>query len=304
MSAVDFTEIPRSNKGDESDEFEIFAADFLDTLGLSVIRGPSRGADGGRDLVVEEAVNGSLSKSSKRWLVSCKHFAHSGRSVGHSYEQNVSDRVQQHQCDGFLAFYSTLPSTALENRLAEIKVECQTWSKGRIADTLVSSQQMSKVFRRYFPKSYQAWVNLKPANLFDVYEPLPCRHCGEDLLLPGNKGVIVWLRERNNEHRTIVDVYVACKGECDTRCKTQSIVRLGRGKVSDAWDDIDDWKIPAVFIDRVIASLNRLRDGLDTFNNGAFTSEKSIFLRIAQLAFRTMSHREIERVRLLRSISF
>jgi hypothetical protein len=40
------------------------------------------GPDGGRDLVVTEKAAGQLAPFQRKWLVSCKHHAHSGTSVG------------------------------------------------------------------------------------------------------------------------------------------------------------------------------------------------------------------------------
>jgi hypothetical protein len=39
--------------------------------------------------------------------VSCKHFAHAGRSVGIDDEPSIIDRVRAHSCQGFLGIYST-----------------------------------------------------------------------------------------------------------------------------------------------------------------------------------------------------
>jgi hypothetical protein len=116
---LDFSEIPQAKGGSTgSDAFEQFTAELLKLMGYKEVRGPSRCPDGGRDLIVEEIRKG-ISKNTKiRWLVSCKHFAHSGKSVGVGDESDISDRINQHKCDGFLGVYSTLPSTSLEERFA------------------------------------------------------------------------------------------------------------------------------------------------------------------------------------------
>lgn len=94
MPIIDFTEVPEANQGDgKQDTFELFARDLLELVGLRVIEGPSRGADGGRDLVVVETRSGSIGESEIRWLVSCKHFARSGRAVTSDDERDIADRV-------------------------------------------------------------------------------------------------------------------------------------------------------------------------------------------------------------------
>jgi hypothetical protein len=175
----------------------------------------------------------------------------------------------------------------------------QIWSKGRIADVLVSSHNMSTVFRRYFPVSYQAWIDTKPSNLYAEYEPLACLNCGKDLLAPGAPGVIVWAyRDREAPHsyrHHFYRVYAACKGNCD-----QAILRkLGRSEKTHAqtvWQDVSDLKIPGNFLERIMASLNRLREGSDIYTDEAFKQEKNIILILGQVVLRSMTEQEIERV--------
>ena len=72
---LDFSEIPLAKGGSVgSDTFEQFAAEFLKLIGYEDVRGPSRGADGGKDLIVEEVRRGISRNTKVRWLVSCKHF--------------------------------------------------------------------------------------------------------------------------------------------------------------------------------------------------------------------------------------
>ncbi len=74
MPRLDFKEIPQANLASgEQDTFELFARDFLETLGYEIISEPNRGADSGKDLIVLETRIGIGGKSFVKWLVSCKH---------------------------------------------------------------------------------------------------------------------------------------------------------------------------------------------------------------------------------------
>jgi hypothetical protein len=44
-------------------------------------------------LIVEEVCKGISRNTKIRWLVSCKHFIHSGKAVGVKDESDISDRV-------------------------------------------------------------------------------------------------------------------------------------------------------------------------------------------------------------------
>jgi len=67
MSVIDFTEIPVANtgKGDQ-DTCELFARDFFVALEFGVEENPSRGADGGKDLIIAESLLGTVSSTTKR----------------------------------------------------------------------------------------------------------------------------------------------------------------------------------------------------------------------------------------------
>ena len=117
MPILDFKEIPVATGGATRDQFELFAREFLDSIGFKIVTGPDRGADAGRDLVVEEIRAGVAGETRVRWLVSCKHKAHSGDSVTPDDERDIHDRVRTHNCTGFLAFYSTVPSSGLATKL-------------------------------------------------------------------------------------------------------------------------------------------------------------------------------------------
>src|SRR5262245_13521955 len=108
MTIIDFQEIPASNSSNgDQDLFELFTRDFLEALGFEIEEGPGRGIDRGRDLIVSETVAGTISDQKKRWIVSVKHNAHSGKSVNDNVEPDPIGRVRKHKADGFIGFYST-----------------------------------------------------------------------------------------------------------------------------------------------------------------------------------------------------
>lgn len=78
MPQLDFKEIPQANLANgKQDTFEMFAREFLELVGYKVLSGPDRGSDLGRDLIVLETRSGVGGETYVRWLVSCKHKAHS-----------------------------------------------------------------------------------------------------------------------------------------------------------------------------------------------------------------------------------
>lgn len=169
---MDFKEIPKANSGDgDQDTFELFARDFLQQIGYVIAEDPARGADGGKDLVVISAGD----EQNLRWLVSCKHFAHSGKAVGAGDEINVVERTLSKGCKGFLGFYSTLPSESLMTTLRGLTylVSHRIFDREKIESLIIGYHKRQSLMMRYFPESYKTWRKLhyykEPVALFNYY---------------------------------------------------------------------------------------------------------------------------------------
>jgi len=178
---IDFTEIPP-----DGDLWEMFARDLLQGLGFFIEAQPNRGPDGGKDLLVTEQLGGLLNNYRWRWLVSCKHFAKSNRAVSEADELNIRERLESFAADGFIGFYSTVPSSGLYGRLESLK------AKKRIKDFRVFDSKLienylirigfSGILMRYFPEGYK---RVKPAHLItSEFIPLHCHSCQKELIEP------------------------------------------------------------------------------------------------------------------------
>lgn len=112
---LDFKELSTSG-----DEFELLIRELLYNKGLEVYWS-GKGADGGRDLVCVEKNRSYFKNTSKKWLIQCKHNAHSGKSVGLSDLDNIVDSCEEHGATGYLLVCSTYPSSAVVRRLEQIQ---------------------------------------------------------------------------------------------------------------------------------------------------------------------------------------
>jgi hypothetical protein len=152
MHMIDFKEIPKAgtNAGDQ-DHFEFFARDFLKTVGYEILEGPTRGADNGADLIVSEKM---ISGKIMRWLVSCKHFAHSKKAVSGKDELDIETRLKVHNCDGFIGFYSTIPGPSLNTKVKILK-HWDLYDSAKITSKLLEEvEKRGMLIRQYFPKSF------------------------------------------------------------------------------------------------------------------------------------------------------
>lgn len=160
MAILRFPEIPPAHSGTERDQFELFAREVLVHEGFTVIAGPDRGADAGRDMIVDEVRRGPGGSSIVRWLVSCKHKAHSGHSVTPADEQNLRDRIETHGCHGLLCFYSTLPSSGLSTNLMALRrqFELNIYDPELIERKLLNNTWGHALAARFMPHSFGKWV--------------------------------------------------------------------------------------------------------------------------------------------------
>src|SRR5215213_887573 len=163
MPQLDFKEISQGNvaNGDQ-DTFELFAREFLEMIGYQILSGPDRGSDGGRDIIVQEMRTGVGGTTYIKWLVSCKHKAHSGTSVVLADEQNILDRVTTHGCHGFIGFYSTVPASSLTKMLEGFKArhlnfDFQILDREKIEGILLRTGPGLGLAQRFFPVSYTKW---------------------------------------------------------------------------------------------------------------------------------------------------
>ena len=286
MRLVDFKEIPASGE-----TWEFFARDFLQTLGFHIESPPARGADGGKDLLISEEVSGKLHRHRFQWLVSCKHFAHSEKSVSENTdEKNILERLRGFKADGFLGFYSTLASSGLNSRLEQLR------SSGDIKDYTIFDRALienhmimlgfSKTLMRYFPQSY---ARTRPLHLIsDEYIPIKCDSCGKDLLTAlyteKYRGVVAEIEQLNEDGANeIVDIYFACKGECD-----KALDQIFSRKYNNvtAWYDLSDLAIPEEFLRRIIGTIDRLSIPDKGYSKDALDKKKRLIIAMSQKVLR------------------
>jgi len=245
---LDFKEIPKADKGTGlQDTFELFTRDFLSFLGYRIVQDPDRGADGKKDLIVDEIITGITSEYTIRWLVSCKHFAHSGNSVKDSDEINISDRLKQHHCDGFMGVYSTLAATSLSG-LLQGQEKFVIFDHEKIESYLLNSLEGHKIACRYFPISFKKFQieNPTPAKIFGEESKISCDCCGRNLLLEGEHGNYVLLKEDYGDmgySKKYKDMYFACCGKCDKKLKNDY---QKKGLYDSGWESIDDLCNPTI----------------------------------------------------------
>ncbi len=298
---VDFTEIQ-----EDGELWELFSRDFLQEIGFYIENQPNRGADGGKDLLVTEELSGMLNKYRFRWLVSCKNYAKSGKSVTDKDELNLRERLEAFGADGFIGFYSTIASTGLNNLLVNLKSNFKI-KDFRIFDSKLIENYLirlgfSRLLLRYFPLSYR---RVKPLHLLGKnFVNLECCSCGADLLESLNekhymalmaevvKQHCIEVENRKEYYKEVIDVYWACKDSCDRKLEAFYYQHYG---ALTTWYDISDLAIPAVFAGWVIKKIDDIKTENKFYSEKAHKKIKYFFKAMTQKVFREMTEDEFRR---------
>lgn len=291
---IDFKELDSNGE-----QWELFARDFLSEIGFIIESPPDRGSDLGKDMIVIENLDGILAKYPFRWLVSCKNYAVSERSVTEDDEKSLLERTKGFNCDGFMGFYSTLPSAGLNSRLMQLKTnkELQDYKifDSRLIENYLVKVGFSRLVMRFFPNSYKT---LKPLHLItDKYIPLECEFCGKDLLEELNKegfqANIALARKYGDDQTLVEDIYWACSENCD-KIVEQNLYK-NKGLLT-GWVHISDLTIPAWYMRWILTTINELHSGTCKYTDTAFKKMKMFILAVGQKVLREMTEKERARV--------
>lgn len=301
---LDFKEIPQANTGNgDQDTFELFARDFLEVLGYDIIQHPDRGADGKKDLIIQESRHGISGVTKIKWLVSCKHYAHSGKSISDTDEPNILDRVSVHGCDGFLGFYSTLPATSLGKNIEGLKkiINVDAFDKERIEKRLLEFPKGIKLASRYFPISFEKYKveNPRPVKIFSDDSSIHCENCQKDLL-DTKSGIFVTIRKYTDYdaeppvHYPYEKAYYSCKGKCDSILKAHY---MHEQMMLDKWTDITDFLAPTTYIKRLMGWMHGFQNGETPVNDEVFDKLKRLFVLAYPHVVREQTTAEKENVK-------
>lgn len=158
---IDFTELSSSVQGENLEQLTRLLGR---ALGLGT-EWTGRGADGGLDLLFSEHLSGSLSKQRRRWVVSCKDKARSGSSVLENDLPSITDKVKQHQADGFLLVTTTTVGTAAKALIDSLDasrggpIYTLVWDAAELTSMLLVKSN-ENLLEQFFPKSYERLVRV------------------------------------------------------------------------------------------------------------------------------------------------
>lgn len=153
---LNFQELPK-----DGTKFEQLTRELLLKKGLRP-QWTGVGPDSGRDLLVEEELASHIKNNKRTWLVDCKHYAASGKTVGVGDITDIRDRCERVDAEGFLLVCSTTVSSELSRKLEEIEtntgIATEIWDSITIEKLLLNPISYS-LAQQFFPVSLSspAW---------------------------------------------------------------------------------------------------------------------------------------------------
>jgi hypothetical protein len=120
-----------------------------------------RGPDGGKDLTFTEIQQGPVEARRVKWLVSCKDHADSGAAVKEDEIAGVRDKLDQHDCQGFLLITTTTIGTAAKALLDGVLEASRgdrlttVWNSSWL-DSFLLKEENHDLLRQFFPNSYKS----------------------------------------------------------------------------------------------------------------------------------------------------
>lgn len=154
MGILDFSQLDKSTPGET---FEALIRTIGQRLDM-VVHSTGRGPDDGRDLVFVEMQKGPMHSTQIRWLVNCKDYSTSKKSVSESDIGSILDKTKQHKCDGFLLATSTVVSAGMAAVLEALNkanggdIHTLVWDRFKIEEMLLKDD-MQSVRSQFFPSS-------------------------------------------------------------------------------------------------------------------------------------------------------
>jgi len=138
--------------------FEILIREIFIKLDYEV-KWAGVGPDRGKDLLVTEKHDSFIGDTKTKWLVQCKHNAHSGKAVGLEDLGDFVSACHDHDVTHYLLICSTQPSSSLLERFENIsinkKIIIDYWDATKV-EKLLDSVKFYDLFQLFFPKSSKA----------------------------------------------------------------------------------------------------------------------------------------------------
>jgi hypothetical protein len=136
-------------------QFEALVSQLLDALDYRILEKPAVGVDGGRDILVERSLKDVMGERKERVIVQCKHYAHSGKTIGDKEIGVWENAMKRYRARGYLLVTDTRPTENLSRSFREYTSDesnFPNWANSWDVDELISLLNIhARVRDSFFP---------------------------------------------------------------------------------------------------------------------------------------------------------
>jgi len=146
--AIDFSQIG------SGDDFELLCRDVLKSKGVTILSNPAVGPDQGKDILIEVESEDELgTKEKHKYVVQCKHFAKSGKSVQAIDLGDIRSVCDKYDAQGYFLIASTMPSVTVATNFEGINkkgdYKCIFWDKKELESQIEKLSDSVTIISRY-----------------------------------------------------------------------------------------------------------------------------------------------------------
>lgn len=141
----------RINTGDN---FELLCRDVLKSKGINILSNPAVGPDQGKDILIEVESKDDLGSNEKLiYVVQCKHYAKSGKSVQEKDLGDFRSICDKHNANGYFLITSTMPSVNVSSTFEGVNkkgnYKCLFWDNKQLEKEIENLDDSMEIIKRY-----------------------------------------------------------------------------------------------------------------------------------------------------------
>jgi len=123
----------------------------------------------------------------------------------------------------------------------------------------------------------------RKSNLYSEYRPLPCFHCGTDLLKNPTTSTLALVKQKGSINPAVViDLYWTCLGDCEQKVEAD----FQQKNCIITKENLASLSIPYHFLHWTLANFELIHKTYLVYEPLAFSRLKVFITRLPQLSFR------------------
>jgi len=202
--SIDFSRIKTG------DDFELLCRDVLKNIGVTILSSPAVGPDQGKDILIEVESSDKLGNKDKtKYVVQCKHFATSQKSVREDDIGDIRTVCDRFNVNGYFLITSTMPAINVATGFDAINkkgdYKTMIWDHKELESQIEKLTNSIEIINRYNLKDSLENIFTFVKNVLTSESALPFKHY--DTLEEDSLRAIIYKQEVIDAQGKVKDEY-------------------------------------------------------------------------------------------------